>query len=109
MARPAPILGPFKLGQTPLITATLTPIGGGVGVSDACEWTVRSPAADVEDTTYTEASPEVQPDGDNVWTLLLPPIEHDGIYWIRLRSTSGLIAASEIRMAVEESAFDTDE
>lgn len=97
------VLGPFETGDQPTVTATVTDIAGGGGTSTDCVWTIVDPA-EVE-TTYASSDPEVDNPTPNVWTLTMPVLDQEGIYWIRCQSTDGIFASRSQRLGVSDTPF----
>lgn len=94
-------LGPFKVGQRPVIVATLTDITGGAGISTATEWTIKAPSGEVVVDELTSSGDLTNP-STNVWRFIMPVIEEEGTYYVKVLSTAGLISAQYATLYVED-------
>ena len=99
------ILGPFEVGQQPIITATFADATGGIGVATAVTFMVKTPAG-VETPTSSPDAAITNP-SPNVWKFTMPIITQHGKYRVRCKTTTGLDAAGEATLEVEPSAFTT--
>lgn len=95
----------FKIGQRPVVTATFADIPGGAGVVTEVTFMVRTPAG-VETSTSSPDAAITNPES-NVWVFVMPTITVAGSYLVRAKTTSGLVAASEIDVPVQQSGFAT--
>lgn len=99
------ILGPFEIGQQPIIEATFTDISGGSGVATSVVFMVKTPAG-VETSTPSPDGAISNP-SPNVWLFTMPVITQSGKYHIRCKDAAGLTAAGEATLEVSKSAFTT--
>lgn len=98
-------LGPFIIGQQPVVTATFADLAGGIGVASAATFMIRTPAGAESSTSSPNAA--ITNPSPNVWKYTMPILAADGIYAVRVKTTSGLDAAGETLLTVLPSAFTT--
>jgi len=91
-------LGPFEVGQAPVITADVINLPGGTGVSTACSWRVKDPEGAI--VSVSSPHPSINNPDDNVWTYQMETIDQEGIYWVKCQTTEGLLAAKTVQVAV---------
>lgn len=97
------ILGPFEVGQQPIITATFADATGGAGVATAATFMVRTPAG--AETSTSSPNAAITNPSPNVWKFTMPIVTVAGNYHVRCKTTTGLNAAGEATLKVEQSAF----
>jgi hypothetical protein len=92
------VLGPFEVGQQPTITAHLIDISGGTAVATGTHWIVQDP--DDNEVEFTSPDPAIAEVDDNIWTLLMPVITMDGLYWVTCEAIGPLVATHRQRVGV---------
>jgi hypothetical protein len=96
-------LGPFQVGQQPVLTATFADVAGGSGVATAVTFMVRNPNG--AETTTSSPNAAISNPSSNVWRYTMPVLTVSGLYTVRAESTAGLTAADETTLFVTPSAF----
>jgi hypothetical protein len=95
-------LGPFEVGEAPLLTATIIPLDD--GISTGCTWYIRDPEG--TETTISSPNNDIANPTANVWTYQMPVITIDGVYWVRCTTTAGVLASKTHRLGVVEDPFE---
>lgn len=98
----------FIPGEEPVFTAVITDVAALGRTSLACKWSTINPAGVQTDfvSGSVEGDARIEPgDSDNVWHFIHPTITSPGRHQVRFVSTQGLVAAAEMEIEVQHSAF----
>ena len=96
----------YDIGDRPTVTGTFTNDAG--TLTDPTTVTVRVREPDGTETLYTSPVASIVNSSTGVWAFTFPAaLDAAGDWYVRFRSTAGLLTAGEQKLVVRPTAFTT--
>ena len=96
----------YDIGDRPVITATFR--NAADALTDPTTVTVRVREPDGTETLYTSPVASIVNSSTGVWAFTFPAaLDAAGDWYVRFRSTAGLLTAGEQKLVVRPTAFTT--
>ena len=96
----------YDIGDRPVITATFR--NDADALTDPTTVTVRVREPDGTETLYTSPVAPIANSSTGVWAFTFPAaLDAAGDWYVRFRSTAGLLTAGEQKLVVRPTAFTT--
>ena len=96
----------YDIGDRPTVTGTFT--SSADALTDPTTVTVRVREPDGTETLYTSPVASIVNSSTGVWAFTFPAaLDAAGDWYVRFRSTAGLLTAGEQKLVVRPTAFTT--
>jgi hypothetical protein len=96
----------YDIGDRPTVTGTFR--DGADALTDPTTVTVRVREPDGTETLYTSPTASIVNSSTGVWAFTFPAaLDAVGDWYVRFRSTAGLLTAAELKLTVRPTAFTT--